>query len=237
MTHTDYLWIFIAITSSKFSLSAIRVSENLAFSWDSRTINFKKTSCLQSELISKSEQSTLMTKFANCRSGILLVKNVSRQLLQATIRELMVLLWPTISPTETRSTPYIPGWLKLKSIHRTTSLEFWLETKPILSQNEQSHLKKDKRWLITTVSDSLRHLLRNARMLIKLSSLWLVRSRQMLPVLHSVVARLMTLKEELLNWQDQKHSPLRRRAAAEKSVYASQFSKPSLLLPFVILSM
>ena len=146
-----------------------------------RMINFKRISCPQSVSTSRFVRLNPMTRYASFRSGTRLAKSALRQLPPVIIRELMVSLSPTISLTETPSTQFTLGWVKSKSTHKTISHAFWLEIRQILSQSEQFRLKRDKRWPITTVSDSLRPQPRSARTSIRLSNSWPVKLNPMLP--------------------------------------------------------
>merc|ERR1712187_393238 len=96
-------------TSSRFSSSATLVLESHAYSSDSQTINFKKTSCQPSESILKSAPLTQTTRSASCRSGTLLARNALRRSPPPIIRELTASSSPTISQTEIPSTPCTHG--------------------------------------------------------------------------------------------------------------------------------
>ena len=144
-----------------------------------RMINFKRISCPQSVSTSRFVRLNPMTRYASFRSGIPLAKSALKQLLPVITRELMVSLSPTISLTETPSTQFTLGWVKSKSTHKTTSHAFWLEIRQISSRSEQFRLKRDRKWPITTVYDSLRPQPRSARMSIRLSSSWLVKLNPM----------------------------------------------------------
>ena len=128
------------------------------------------TLCQQLASILKSKPSRLMARQLSSKSGIPLAKNASKQSLPATIREHTELLSPTISQTVSHSAAFKTGWLRLRSMRLTTFQGFWSVISVILNPKGLFPLRKVKKLQITTVFVSLKHQLRTAKMLSRLST-------------------------------------------------------------------